>query len=197
MFRQATIPLLFVLSPALRSDPGVAALTRRLRKAALRREPISLGTPAAPYEPLAGRREENPLRQILLREEGLEIALTTGTPRILRELDLLVELDRRHSVAVRMVVPASSTDTELSMQAVRGLAAEGIATTLLLSPAAPGNRSGEETFRFLLEGALEAGALDVEIDAPSLRRGERFSLVGTFTRLRLEYGFPRGASGRG
>ncbi len=193
MFRQATLPLLFVLSPTLQPDPG-AALARRLRKAVLRREPVRLGTAAHPYEPIAGRKEENPLRQTLLREEGLEIAITTGTARILRELDLLVELDRRHSVAVRMVVPAAGTDDpELWMRGVRGLVAEGIATSVLLSPPAS---VGEETFRFLLEEALAAGAFDVEIDARPLSRRER-GVLPVFRRLRLEYGFPHPVSGRG
>jgi DNA repair photolyase len=196
MSRQATLPLLFALSPALQPGPE-AALARRLRRAALRREPIALGTAAVPYEPVTGRGEENPLRQILLREEGLEIAITAGSPRILRELELLVELERRHSVAVRIIVPAAGEDPETRMRVVRGLAAEGIATSLLLSPAAPGSRTGEETFRFLLEGALEAGALDVAIDARSLRCGERAPLLAAFQRLRLEYGFPRGTAGRG
>lgn len=196
MFRQATLPLLFAFSPALQPDPG-AALARRLLKAVHHRQPIALGTAATPYEPATGTRVENPLGRVLLGEEGLEIAITTGTPRILRELDLLAELDRRHSVAVRMVVPASGADPEPRMRAVRGLTAEGIATTVLLSPAAPGSRSGEETLRFLLEGTQEAGALDVEIDARSLRRGERASLLAVFRRLRLEYGFPRRAQGRG
>jgi DNA repair photolyase len=194
MLRQATLPLLFVLSPALQPDPG-AALARRLRKAVLRRQPILLGTRSAPYEPLAVQMEHNPLRRVLLGEEGLQIAITTGTPRILRELGLLVELDRRHSVAVRMVVPAAGTDDpEARLRAVRGLAAEGLATSVLLSPAAA---TGEETFRFLLEGALETGTLDVEIDVRPLRRGERASLLALFGSLRLEYGFPRRASGRG
>jgi len=192
MFQQATLPLLFVLSPTLTSNPG-AALARRLRKAVLRREPIALGTVVGPYEPLSVRMEENPLRRVLLREEGLEIAITTGTPRILRELDLLTELDRRHSVAVRMIVTATE-DPEPRLQAVHSLAAEGIATSVLLSPAAT---TGEETFRFLLEGALAAGALDAEIDARALRHAERTSLSSTFRRLRLEYGFPRRAAGRG
>jgi len=196
MFNQATLPLLFVLSPSLQSDPG-AALERRLRRAALRRRPIALGTASHPYEPAAGRREENPLRRALLREEGLEIAITTGTPRILRELDLLAELDRRHSVAVRMIVPITDTDDpESRMQAIRGLAAEGIAASVLLSPA-PGNRHGEEVLRFLLEEARQAEALDVEIDGGTLRRDERAPLISTFRRLRLEYGFPRRGAGRG
>jgi DNA repair photolyase len=196
MIRQATLPLLFVLSPTLQPDPG-ASLARRLRKAALRRQPVVVGTVAAPYEPAAGRREEDPLRQSLLPAEGLEIAITTATPRILRQLDLLVELDRRHSVAVRMILPASADDPEPWMRAVRGLTAEGIATSVLLSPAAPGRRSSEETFRFLLEGALAAGAVDVEIDLHSLHRGSRLPLLDAFRRLRLEYGFPHRAAGRG
>lgn len=189
MIRQATLPL-FVLSPALNPDPG-AALERRLRKAALRREPISLGTAAAPYEPTSGRQEEPPLR-VLLREEGLEISITTATPRILREIDLLVDLDRRHSVAVRMVVPGGG-DPAPRLRAVRELAAEGIATSIFVSPA----ESGEETLRCLLEEARKAGAWDVETDAGSAPRAGRASLLATFRRLRLEYGFPHGLAGRG
>jgi DNA repair photolyase len=164
----------------------------------LRGEPILLGTPIKPYEPAAGPRAWNPLRRALLLADGLEIAITTRTAGILRELDLLVELDRRHAVAVRMIVPGSRMgDLEPRMQAVRGLAAEGIATSVLFSPAESTDRNGEESLRFLLEEALAAGAADVEIDPRFLRRGERASLLGTFRRLRLEYGFPRNASGRG
>jgi len=191
MIQQATFPL-FVLAPAVQPDPA-EALARRLRKAVLRRERITLGTAAQPYEPVTVRSEENPLRRVLLGEEGLEIAITAGSPRILRELDLLAELDRRHAVAVRMVVPVAG-DPEPRMQAVRGLAAEGIATSVVLSPSIG---TGEEAFRFLLEKTLEAGALDVEMDSRSLRRGDRARLLPTFRHLRLEYGFPRGASGRG
>jgi DNA repair photolyase len=189
MIRQATLPLLFVLSPALHPDPA-AALERKLRKAVLRREPISLGTVADPYEPVGGRREDSPLRT-LLREEELEISITTATPRILREIDLLVDLDRRHSVAVRMVV-AGSNGIGPRMSAVRELAAEGIATSVLV-PA----DSDEQALRSLLEEAAAAGAWDVEIDPTSLPRASRAALLDTFRCLRLGYGFPRGAAGRG
>lgn len=190
MIRQATLPLLFVLSPSLQPAAG-EILERRLRRAVRRREPIALGTAAVPYEP-AGRPDESPLRRVLLREEGLEIAITTGTARILRELELLVELDRRHSVAVRMVMPASKAeDPEPRLRAVGCLAAEGIATRVLVSPA------GAETLRYVFEQAVDAGAQDVEMDTRSLRRGERNSRLATFRRLRLEYGFPRAAVGRG
>ena len=183
MIPQVALPFLFVLAPALHPD-SEAALERRLRKAILRHEPVSLGTAAAPYEPAAGR--EGSVLGLLLKEEGLEVSITTATPRILREIDLLVDLDRRHSVTVRMIVPDGESP-EPRMQAVRTLAAEGIATSVLF-PVAD---------RFLLEQAWEAGAWDVEIDASSSKRSERAPLLENFRRLRLENGFPRGVPGRG
>ena len=66
MIRQATLPLLFVLSPSLQADPA-AAIERRVRRAAVRREPVVLGTAAIPYEPV---REASPLRTLLRWETG-------------------------------------------------------------------------------------------------------------------------------
>jgi DNA repair photolyase len=188
MIPQVTLPFLILLSPSLHSD-SEAALERRLRKAVLRREPVSLGTPAAPYEPAAGRDAGS--LGVLLKEEGLEVSITTATPRILREIDRLVDLDRRHSVAVRMVIPPGE-DPEPRMAAVRALAAEGIATSVLLQ-----GEEDEDALRHLLERAWEVGAWDVEIDAGAARRSARAGLLANFRRLRLEHGFPRGMSGRG
>src|SRR6185503_11542578 len=112
MIRQATFPLLFVLSPSLRSDPAEAIARgqdRSVKRAALRRAPVVLGTAAAPYEPSShGYGEDSPLRQLLPLADGLEIAITTASPRILGEIDLLTELDRRHAVTVRLIVPLPS-----------------------------------------------------------------------------------------
>src|SRR6185312_10853229 len=136
MINQATFPLLLALSPAFQADPS-AALERRVRKSMLRREPIVAGSLADPYETGSS---PSPLR-LLMATEGLEVSVTTASPRILRELDLLVELDRRHSVAVRIVVPVSRTpDAAARLEAARRLAAEGITTRLVLAPA-PGARA--------------------------------------------------------
>lgn len=194
MFRQATYPLLLVLSPTLTASPG-AALERRLRKAALRRQPLVIGAPAEPYDPADDERfgAARSLLSDLLRQEGLEITVTTGTPRILRDLELLVELDKRHAVAVRVMVPAAAP--ELQLQAVRALAAEGIATTVLCAPV--DSDEGEEALRRSFAAASEAGARDVEVDAPAPGRAERERFLSLFRRLRLEHGFPRETAGRG
>ncbi len=192
MIRQATLPLLFVLSPNLQTDP-TEAIGRRVRRAALRREPVALGTAAAPYEPPA--RGESPLRALLPLADGLKVAITTSTPRILGELELLTELDRRHSVTVRITAPLPATlDPGPRLRAAHGLAAEGIATVLLLVPS---KADCEEELRFFLEQAWDAEIHDVEIETAGLRRADRAALRATFRRLRLENGFPRGMAGRG
>ncbi len=187
MIPQAALPLLFALAPALHPDSEASA-GRRLRKAVRRHEPVALGSLTAPYEPAAGR-EAGPLAT-LVKEEGLEVSLTTATPRILREIDLLVDLDRRHSVTVRMMIPAGA-DPEPLMRTVETLSAEGIATSVLFTP------DTEDVLRPLLERAWDAGAWDVEIDTASLKRSEKASVLEDFRRLRLENGFPRGLPGRG
>jgi DNA repair photolyase len=192
MIRQATFPLLFALSPALRPEPA-EVLERHIRRSLLRREPVVAGTVAAPYEPAGS--SESPLR-LLAAAEGLEIGITTASPRIGRELDLLVELDRRHSVTVRMVVSMPvRPGTVARLGAVRSLAAEGITTRLHVTLAA-GAR--EADLRALLAEAREAGVYDIETDVeieagPQSRR----SLLTAFRSLRLEHGFPRDVPGRG
>src|SRR5206468_417318 len=125
------------------------AMERRVRRAALRREPVVLGTAAAPYEPPA--RGESLLRPLLPLADGLEVAVTTATPRILGELELLAELDRRHSVTVRVTAPVPAVlDPGPRLRAAHSLAAEGITTVLLLVPAKAGC---EEELRYFLEQA--------------------------------------------
>jgi DNA repair photolyase len=217
MIRQATFPLLFVLSPSLRSDPAeviARSQERSVKRAALRRAPIVLGTAAVPYEPCRG--DESPLRQLLPLADGLEIAITTASPRILGELDLLTELDRRHAVTVRLIVPIPSVlDPGPRLRAAETLTAEGIATVLKLTPVTPAGplRSPhqlEAELRHLLEAAREAGIYDVEwaetfemierVEPPKAwrlpKRPETF-LRDTFAGLRLEHGFPRSFAGRG
>lgn len=195
MFRQASYPLLLVLSPTLTASPG-AALERRLRKAALRGQPLVLGTPAEPYDPADDRfAAARSLLGDLVRQEGLEITVTTRSPRILRDLELFVELDKRHAVAVRVMAPAASP--ELQLQAVRALAAEGIATSVLCAPPDLDEGDGEEVLRRFFAAASEAGARDVAVEAPALEWAERERLSSLVRRLRLEHGFPRAVAGRG
>jgi hypothetical protein len=191
MIRQASLPLIFALSPTLSKEE--AALERELRRAVARKEPIVIGSAADPYDP-AVQGVARCLLETFLRQEGLEVAITTRSPRIQNDLDLLVELDKRHSITIRMAVEPGQ-DGAARMHAARVLASEGI-TTVILCCATEGN-GGEAGLRPLLAEAREAGIFDVEIEPPSLPRAERAAILGTFRRLRLEHGFPLDVPGRG
>jgi DNA repair photolyase len=224
MSRQATLPFVSSLPVAAQPDPAVEAW---LRRALLRREPIVLGTDGAdPYSVEALEKTEpgfvRSLLQGLTRLDGLEVAITTRSPRVLQDLSLLTELDQRH--VVRVDIPLAAVDRELAKKieprepepearlwAVSQLAAEGITTRVLVKPLLPGVNDGEDTLRALFEAALEAGAGDVvagSIPAARPRRlpwgpwtttedRSREDLLATIRRLRLEHGFPRATPGRG
>jgi DNA repair photolyase len=197
MMRQATFPLLFVLSPNLQADPAVAIerIERKIRRAALRREPILLGTVDAPYEPA---REASPLAALRPMGDGLKVAVTTASPRILNELELLAELDRRHSVTVRMIAPfPAALDPGPRLRAAQTLASEGITTVLLLVPATSTAVPSGADLRLFFAAAREAEIHDVAIETGLFPRAERLSWQDTLQDLRFEYGFPQGTVGRG
>ncbi|MES1244206.1 MAG: hypothetical protein ABUT39_21555 [Acidobacteriota bacterium] len=227
MSRQATLPFVPSLPVATASDPAVETW---LRRALLRREPIVLGTDGA--DPYAAETSQpgfaRSILQGLARLDGLEVEITTRSPRILQDLSLLTDLDQRH--AVRVDVPLAAVVRELAKRveprepepearlwAVSQLAAEGIATRVIVKPILPGVNDGEDALRALFEAALEAGAGDVvagSIPAARPRRlpwgpwtasaalaasedRTREDLLATIRRLRLEHGFPRSTPGRG
>lgn len=224
MSRQATLPFVSSLPVATASDPAVEAW---LRRALLRREPIVLGTDGADPYCVETQEKTDPgfvrsLLQGLTRLDGLEVAITTRSPRVLQDLSLLTELDQRH--VVRVDIPLAAVDRDLAKKieprepepearlwSVAQLAAEGITTRVLIKPLLPGVNDGEDSLRALFEAALEAGACDVvagSIPAARPRRlpwgswtttedRSREDLLATIRRLRLEHGFPRAMPGRG
>ena len=191
MFRQATLPLIFTLSPTLSSEETV--LERELRRAVARKGPVVLGSAADPYDPTV-RGTVRALLETFLRQEGLDISITTRSPRIQNDLELLVELDKRHSVTLRMALEPGADDAAARMHAARCLAAEGITTVVLCCPS---EESGETDLRPILAEAREAGVFDVEIETASLDRAGKAPVLATFRCLRLEHGFPLSVPGRG
>lgn len=191
MILKAALPLFHPLFSL--TLPQVSPEARLLR-AARRGGPVALGTPDLPYEP-AGR---SPLAD-LEGFEGLEVAVVTRSPKIVRELELLADLDRRCSVTVELVMPAADPER---LEAVARLAAEGIAVRVLC-PLVAGVNDGEPALRKLLGAARDAGAWDVRAQAaPGNRpllslRPKPGAALAIFRRLRLEYGFPREMTGRG
>jgi DNA repair photolyase len=155
------------------ADRGRAAATLldRLRQAAERREPVAVGILADPYGSRRAARTRATLESCLSLQ-GLALSLTTRSPWVLRDLDLLAELDACHAVSIE--VPITAADPEIArrlepdaaepaerLAAVAALAAQGLSTTVWCLPIVPEVNGREEVLRDLFAAAREAGARDV------------------------------------
>lgn len=149
------------------------ALRQRLARAAAAGEPVVLGAAADPWAGDAPRRSRTRrLLEAFRGLEGAELAVTTASPLVLCDLDLLVELDRTSSLSVEMVVPAADPSLAHRLEpgsagpaerlgALAEVAAQGIASRLRVAPLMPGLNDGEAALRPLVEAAARAGAVDV------------------------------------
>ncbi len=177
-------------------DSAADQAEKQVCKSARRGQHIVLGTAEIPYEPLV--LNSAPLTA-LKQFSDLEIVITTRSAEILEDLELLVELDRKHAVTVDMLIAiddSSSMDLRERLEAVAVLASEGITTRLITTdlPAASDDirpHQTESTVRDLFEAARDCQAFDVATTNPALGGGRLVQ------RLRLEYGFPRLLPGRG
>jgi hypothetical protein len=197
---------------------------------------VILGAKADPY-PLAEALQRRtrglldalrsiPALDALPSAAGMQISIFTRSPRILRDLDLLAELDQRHMVTVGVLIPAASAalvrrlegppseapgltglkaaevgDPGPRFELVRTLAAHGIAANVICTPVVPGINNGAAGLGRLFQMAWQAGASDVRPAPrhPALPPSDAESrhLLAFFRRLRLEQGFPRISPGRG
>jgi len=164
---------------------AAGALERRLRRLALRNEPIAIGTATDPYQPAeAHYKVTASLLEVFRRCEGLQISIATKSPLILRDLELLADLDRRHSITVNFTLTClddalarrleqAAPEPRARLRAAEELAAAGIETRILCMPVMPGINDGEGQLRRLFEGAYNAGASDVHASPLVLRPAAR------------------------
>ena len=149
------------------------ALLKQLRRSDLRGQPIAIGTATDPYQPAERHFEvTRSLLRALRQAEGLDVAITTKSPLILRDLELLCELDRVHTVTVNMTLTTldprrarkleqRAPEPQARLRAVRRLTASGIATNIYCMPLMPGINDDAENLAPLFSAARDAGAFDV------------------------------------
>lgn len=148
----------------------LSALDRGLRRVARSGQPIVIGTATDPYQPAERRfRVTRAILERLARGEGLSLGLITKSPLVARDLDLLLELQRRN--ALEVYVSLISVDPDLvrnvedrsphpaaRLRAMRRLSAAGINAGLIVAPVLPGISDDVAGLRALLGAAREAGA---------------------------------------
>jgi DNA repair photolyase len=153
------------------AKPGSPELLRaELRRARDRGLPIALGTATDPYQPAEKQfRVTRGMLQVFGEFEGLDFSITTKGTLILRDLDLLVPLSRRHRLSVHVTV--TTVDSRLArlmepkapppskrLDTVRQLVSAGIRTGVNAAPIVPGLTDSPAQLDRLACAASEHGA---------------------------------------
>jgi hypothetical protein len=198
--RQASLPAGFgsalVLDRWLSDPASDGSLSTALLRAATKNRPVVLGLAGDPYGteeyPASPRR----LLGSLVAAPGLGLSLLTSSPRVAQDLGLLIELDLRHSVTLRLGLPAAGPAAEALWGAAESLAGGGLGVAVAWGPRVVASGGLEPGLRPLFERALAAGVADLTVDPSGLVASEQERVGTLFERLRLQHGFPRVLAGR-
>jgi DNA repair photolyase len=131
---------------------------------------IALGTATDPYQPIE-RREKitRSLLEVFARKQGYRLGIVTKSNLILRDIDLLREIDRRNRLVVHLTITTPNAELarklepraprpDLRFAAVRRLREAGITTGILCSPLLPGITDSENAVNRMARKAAEVGA---------------------------------------
>jgi DNA repair photolyase len=133
-------------------------------------EEIAIGTATDPYQPAEKRFEvTRGILEELARHEGLELGIISKSNLVLRDLELLLEINRKNRLHVSLTITTLDVKLarilepraprpDLRMQAVKGLAAAGIRTGISCSPVLPGITDSVKNLESVVKAAAEAGA---------------------------------------
>ena len=154
----------------LRAKVNVAAVLRdELKRGPWDGEHIAIGTATDPYQAIEGRYRL--MRSILgaLRDARATFHITTRSPLIVRDIDLLVACSRRANVGVALSIP--TLDEALArrieptvapprqrLRAVKMLADAGVRVGVAVAPVLPDLTDGRASLHAVMEAAAAAGA---------------------------------------
>jgi DNA repair photolyase len=146
-------------------------LEKRLRSGKLKSAIpyVAIGTATDPYQQIEGRAKLTRGCLEVLAEFGVPAAITTRSPLILRDMDVLLRLP---SVTVNMSIGTlnrtvwrqfepSSPSPAQRLSTVEQLSAEGIPTSVFIAPILPYITDGHDELRQLIAAISKAGASSV------------------------------------
>ena len=157
-------------------------LARALDRHGLGDATLLIGTATDPYQPAERQfRVTRSVLEVLAGRRGLKVAITTKSPLVTRDVELLATLARRH--ALRVHVSLATTDAPLArrleprspapharLRALARLRQEGIDAGLLVAPIVPLLTDSAESLRAIFVAASAANASFV-VQGGALRLG--------------------------
>lgn len=131
---------------------------------------IALGTATDPYQPLERNQEvTRSLLEVFANTSGFGLGLVTKSTLILRDVDLLKEVNRRHKLTVHLTVTTMNTKLarilepraprpDLRIQTLAALREAGLRSGILCSPLMPGITDSRSSISGVAKAAAQAGA---------------------------------------
>ncbi|HYR46757.1 MAG TPA: radical SAM protein [Thermoanaerobaculia bacterium] len=153
-------------------QPDQVKLVARLKRARESGEEVAIGAATDPYQPAETRfRITRKVLESVERVPGLRVGITTKSPAVTRDIDLLrriaatgelmvnVSLTSLDAALLRRIEPRAPRP-DLRLAAMAELAAAGIPARIFAMPVLPFLTDGEEALRALFVAARAAGALE-------------------------------------
>jgi DNA repair photolyase len=131
---------------------------------------IALGTATDPFQPLERKQlVTRSLLEVFAHTSGFGLGIITKSTLILRDVDLLKEIARRHKLTVHVTVTTTDRNLarilepraprpDLRMRTVARLRRAGLRTGVMCSPLMPGITDSPTSIRAVAKAAAEADA---------------------------------------
>ncbi|MGH7776800.1 MAG: radical SAM protein, partial [Candidatus Dormibacterales bacterium] len=170
-----------------------AVLAHELSRRSWRDEGVAVGTATDPYQPAEGRyRLTRHCLEVLSRHASFVDLITRG-PLVVRDVDVLKDLDRGPGASVTFSVPTLDDEVwrrtepgtahpRQRLRALARLAAAGVETGVAMAPILPGLSDGPESLEAVVRASREAGARYLWASVVNLREGTREHFLGVLSR---------------
>jgi DNA repair photolyase len=147
-------------------------LRAELGRPSWKRDHVALGTNTDPYQWVESKYRLMPGIWEALRDSETPASVVTKSPLVLRDLELLKELNERSEMSVYMSVPTldegawratepHTPSPRARIKAVAALNEAGVPAGVLIAPLQPGINDTPEEVRKIRDLAIEAGAISV------------------------------------
>lgn len=171
----------------------VEVLKRELAKPTWAREQVALGTATDPYQPIEGHYRLTRGTLEALIEGRTPVGIVTKGPMVVRDRDLLLELERVAGCVVYMSVPTVDEEAWRTLEpgtappmqrlrAVRELSDAGVSVGVLMAPIVPGFSSSRTKLERTIKAIADHGARFVGCNVMYLQDGTRTHFMEFLTR---------------
>lgn len=147
-------------------------LAETVQPGTFRGRPLALGTATDPYQPIEGRLGiTRRILEVLAGCSDLDLSVTTKSPMVLRDLDLLRRIAKRGRLRVQIslttlhpglarILEHRAPSPGRRLRTVRRLSEAGIFTVIFCAPILPWITDHPDDLRRLLRAGRTAGAID-------------------------------------